>query len=363
MKKLLLLYPIILFLVLATCKDQEGSHSERAYTIEGSFDVDSTIVLDHLVLYPDRHTGLLFDSLDLNPQHSFVHLGSTRSLDELYLCSDGGELCRFYATGNVTVSMRLNMAGDSVKATFDSSKGDSINPWLQQQTAFFRTLLGPAKKDAMDSLCHQHTHDIRCGLLLRDQIEVLKDSIFVRRCLGGLADDAKPDWLMKSIDRTLEESSRKPRPSRRLAPCVMHTDSTNFDFSASRSDYLLIFIWGDYSQSSVDSLKTVANLANDEYDMKRLQLVTICLSAPDSTWWRQQTQGIKGLHAWLPAGLSDERMRKWDILNVPTVIVCDMYNNQQIRNEWGQRLRAMLGRVPNRSSFTHTPKPIANRGR
>ena len=363
LKKLLLLYPIILFLVLAACKDQEGSHSERAYTIEGSFDVDSTIVLDHLVLYTDRHTGLLFDSLDLNPHHSFVHSGSTRSLDELYLCSDGGELCRFYATGNVTVSMRLNMAGDSVKAIFDSSKGDSINPWLQQQTAFFRTLLGPAKKDAMDSLCHQHTHDIRCGLLLRDQIEVLKDSIFVRRCLGGLADDAKPDWLMKSIDRTLEESSRKPRPSRRLAPCVMQTDSTNFDFSASRSDYLLIFIWGDYSQSSVDSLKTVANLANDEYDMKRLQLVTICLSAPDSTWWRQQTQGIKGLHAWLPAGLSDERMRKWDILNVPTVIVCDMYNNQQIRNEWGQRLRATLGRVPNRSSFTHTPKPIANRGR
>ena len=93
----------------------------------------------------------------------------------------------------------MEMAGDSLKATFDPSSGDSINPWLQQQMAHFRTLLGPARKDAIDSLCHRYPHDIRCGLLLRDQIEMLKDSIFVRRCLGGLADDAKPDWLM-SLD-------------------------------------------------------------------------------------------------------------------------------------------------------------------
>ena len=348
---------------LVACKGREGSHAERAYTVEGTFNVDSTVVLDHLVLYTDRHTSLGFDSLDLNPQHAFVHTGSTLGLDELYLCSDGGELCRFFATGNAKVSMKMEMAGDSLKATFDPSSGDSINPWLQQQMAHFRTLLGPARKDAIDSLCHQFPHDIRCGLLLRDQIEMLKDSIFVRRCLGGLADEAKPDWLMKSIDRTLEESSRKPRPSRRLAPFVMQTDSTSFDFSASRSDYLIVHIWSDYSQASIDSLKVVARLAKDDYSMKRLKLVTICLSAPDSAWWRQQIKDIDGLHAWLPAGLGDERMRKWDIKNVPTVIVCDMYNNQQQRNEWGQRLRVSLDRIPNRSTFTHTPKSIPNRGR
>ena len=362
MKKTLPLL-VLLLSVLAACKGREGSHVERAYTVEGTFDVDSTVILDRLVLYTDRHTELQFDSLDLNAQHSFEHHGSTRGVDELFLCSDGGELCRFYAAGNSGISMKFSVADDSLHVTYDASRGDSINPWLQQHVASFQEMSGSDRKDALDSLCHQFPHDIRCGILLRDQIEVLKDSIFVRRCLGGLADDAKPDWLMKSIDRVLEEASRKPRPSRRLAPCTMPTDSTTFDFSKSRSDYLLIHIWSDYSQSSIDSLKALAKLFSDEYSPKRLQFVTICLAAPDSTWWRQQTQDLDGLHIWLPAGLSDPRMRRWDIKEVPTVMVCDMYNNQQLRNEWGQRLRATLNRVPNRSSFTHTPKTTPNRGR
>jgi hypothetical protein len=143
----------------------------------------------------------------------------------------------------------------------------------------------------------------------------------------------------------------------------MQTDSSTFDFSASRSDYLIVHIWSDYSQASIDSLKVVGRLVKDDYSMKRLKLVTICLSAPDSAWWRQQIKDIDGLHAWLPAGFGDERMRKWDIKNVPTVIVCDMYNNQQQRNESAQRLRVSLDRIPNRSTFTHTPKSIPNRGR
>ena len=159
MKKTLPLFLLALS-ILAACKGREGSHAERTYTVECTFDVDSTVVLDHLVLYTDRHTSLGFDSLDLNPQHSFVHTGSTLGLDELYLCSDGGELCRFFATGNAKVSMKMEMAGDSLKATFDPSSGDSINPWLQQQMAHFRTLLGPARKDAIDSLCHQR-HTLR----------------------------------------------------------------------------------------------------------------------------------------------------------------------------------------------------------
>ena len=354
---------LLALLVLAACKGRQGGHAERTYTVECTFDVDSATVLDHLVLYTDRHTSFRSDSLDLNPQHAFVHTASTRSLDELYLCSDGGELCRFYATGNARVSMRIASAGDSLVATFDPLAGDTINPWLLQQMARFRTLPGPDKKVAIDSLCHQHPHDVRCALLLREQIGMLEDSIFVRRCLGGLADDAKPDWLMKSIDRVLGESSRRPRPSRRLSPFAVQADSTFFDFGASRSDYLVVCIWSDWSQASVDSLKAVARLVDADYSMKRLKLVSLCLSAPDSAWWRNHVSGVDGLHAWLPAGFGDERMRRWDVSEVPTVIVCDMYNNQQLRNEWGQRLRVSLGRIPNRSTFTHTPKSIPNRGR
>jgi hypothetical protein len=365
LKKTLLLYPIFLLLILVNCKDREGGHTERAYTVEGMISVDSTVILDRLVLYTDRHVALDFDSIDLTPQHTFEHQGTTHGLNELFLCSDGGELCRFYATGNCGVLLKLTVQDEKLKATFDPSQGDSINPWLQEQTENLAQLLGPEKKRTIDSLCHLHPTDVRPALLLRDHIEVLNDSIFVRRCLGAFGSETVPDWLIKSIDQILDDSSRKPNNNRRLSPCTIQTDSTTFDFSASRSDYLLVYIWSDYSQSSIDSLKVVAHLVNEEYDMKRLQLVTLCLASPDSIWWKQQTQDIDGLHTWLPAGFSDERMRKWNIKDVPTVIVCDMYNNQQLRNEWGQKLRATLGRIPNRSSFPNIsqPKPKANRGR
>jgi len=359
------IYIVVSLLILAACDKDGGSDVERGYTVEGAFAVDSTVVLDRLVLYTDSHSGLSFDSLDLSPQSTFVHHGSTLSLDELYLCSDGGELSRFYASGHSKVSMRFEMQADSMVVKFDPASGDTINPWLQQQKAHFGNLSRQQKKLTIDTLCHEQPYDVRCALLLRDQIEVLDDSIFVRRCLGSLEDEAKPNWLMKSIDQILDESTVRPRQYRRLAACKMEGDSTTFDYSASRSDYLLIHIWADYSQPSVDSIRVLERLVKEQFDMKRLKLVTICLGAPGQMWWKQQVEGIDGLHFWLPAGIGDERMRKWGVKEVPTVIICDMYNNQQLRNEWGERLRAQLNRVPNRSGFSHTPKSKSkvNRGR
>ncbi len=361
------LYIVVALLVLAACNRGGDGHGERAYTVKGTFNVDSTVVLDRLVLYTDSHTEMQFDSIDLTPQHTFEHEGSTRTIDELYLCSDGGELCRFYATGSSLVSLTLEMQSDSLAVSFEPSSSDTINPWLQDQKARFGSLAVAQKKSAIDTLCHQLPHDVRCALLLRDLIVDLKDSVFVRRCLGALAEDAEPDWLMKSIDQILEQTTKSKRPNRRLTACTMDGDSATFDFSSSRSDYLLIHIWADYSQSSIDSLKVLNRLVKDDYDMKRVKLVTICLAASDSAWWKRQTHDIEGMHFWLPAGLGDERMLRWGIKEVPSVIVCDMYNNQQLRNEWGEKLRAALQRIPNRSGFSHTPKPkpkpISNRGR
>jgi hypothetical protein len=351
------LYIVVALLVLAACNRDGGGHTECAYTVEGTFDVDSTVVLDRLVLYTNEHTELHIDSLDLTSSHSFEHTGQTRSVDELYLCSDGGELCRFYATGHSKVKLKFQMQSDTLGVTFEASPNDTINPWLQAQTERFRGLMTPQRKTALDTLCHEQPSDVRCALLLRDQVATLQDSVFVRRCLGALSDEAKPDWLMRSIDQILVECTKNPRQSRRLTACKVDTDSTTFDFGASRSDYLLIQIWADYSQASVDSLKVLDKLVNEEYDMKRVKLVTICLSAHDSAWWKSKTEGIEGLHAWVPAGLADERMRKWAVKQVPTMIICDMYNNQQLRNEWGDKLRAQMKRLPNRSGFSHTPKP------
>ena len=61
MKKTL---PLLLLALsaLVACKGREGSHAERAYTVEGTFNVDSTVVLDHLVLYSLYIQVLLEDS-------------------------------------------------------------------------------------------------------------------------------------------------------------------------------------------------------------------------------------------------------------------------------------------------------------
>lgn len=352
------LYTSLLLLLATACnRGQDEAAEGRAYQLSGSFEVDSTVVLDHLVLYADNHASLRSDTLLLSSEKGISHEGHTAGFDELYLCSDGGELCRMYASGGMEVSFKVRSEADSLVVTFAPSEHDSINPWLQEQLGLFKSRTPKESCTLLDSLCHQHPADLRNTLLLRELTPVLEDSVFVRRCLGALSDEAKPDWLVKSIDFVLSVHAPYLKQSRRMSDFVLEIDdTTHFDLSASRSDYLLLYCWADYDQASIDSLAVVENLVKEEFDMKRLMLITCCLSAPDSAWWRGKTEGLEGHHAFLPAGLSDKRVRSWRIERVPAIFVCDMYGNVQKHDVWGQPLREALNRVPNRSGFAHTPK-------
>ena len=350
---------------LSACKGVDSDVDEgKTYTLNASFAVDSTVILDHLVLYADSHVSLHEDSLILSPEQSIHHIRRTSTMDEIYLCADGGELCRFYAEGSMEVNFSVSGSVDSLLIVFEPTEKDSINPWLQQQILAFEQYQEAECRTMMDSLCHLMPSDIRCALLLREEVGALNDSVFVRRCLGALAEEAKPEWLVKSIDELLSESSSLMSRNRRLsATQFVVNDSTMFDMGASRSDYLLVCFWAEYDQASIDSLRAFSDLIQDEYDMKRLQLLSCCLYASDSTAWQRQIEGHEGMHVWLPAGLADKRVRDWGIVRVPSYFVCDMYNNQQQRNLWGKDLRNAMNRMPNRSGFAHTPKTKPKHGR
>jgi len=358
MKQLLHILYIFSFLWLLTaCHGSGEENAGRSYLVSGTMQVDSTVVLDRLVLYSDSHISLHADSIILTPQQTFTFEGHSAGFDELYLCSDGGELCRFYATGGMEVGLTLQSQPEGLKVAFAVSPNDTINPWLQEQIAHFEALKPVERRTEIDSLCHQHSTELRTTLLLRDQIQAISDSVFIRRCLGSLSDEAKPEWLVKSITQLLSETAAEKRINRRLSNAAFQiNDSTRFDMSHTRSEYLVIYCWADYDQASVDSLQVLADLLEKEYDMKRQKLLTCCLSIPDSAWWKSKTDNIEGNHTYIPAGLSDPRIYRWRVQRVPSLIICDMYGNVQKRDVWGQPLRDALNRIPNRSGFAHTPK-------
>lgn len=349
---------------LAACHDNPQTDDEgNTYAITASFAVDSTVVLDHMVLYTDTHVALHEDSLFLTPDHNFSLEQKALAINEHYLCTDGGELCRFYATEGMEVNVTISGKADSLTYTF-AAEHDSINPWLQDQQRLLQQCNAATRNTMVDSLCHLMPSDVRCGLLLRDALETLNDSVFVRRCLGALNQEAKPDWLIKSIDDLLLYNADYKTRSRRLtAGKFVVNDTTTFDMSQSRSEYLLIYCWADYDTTSIDSLKALDKMLDDDYYMKRLTLLTCCLHAADSASWQKELKDIEGTHVWLPAGLADPRVSNWNAERVPLLILCDMYNNQQQRDVWGKELRNALDRLPNRSGFLHTPKTKPHHGR
>lgn len=349
-----------LFLVMTTLcglwSCSKGDDSEKLgqpYMVKGTVMLDSSWVVNNkLVLFADNHRALKMDTIELSPEGSFEFEGHTLGLDELYLCGEQGELCRFYASGGMEVNLSVTVSAENgVKTQFLASSLDSINGWLQENS-------GIIKNDAkecrqwLETKIAENPMDVRLALLLRDQLELINDSLYIRQTLGGLKDEAKPDWLKKSFDATLSAmSAGKNNFNRRLLNATFETKDTIIDLSTSRSDYMLVCFWADYSKPSIDTLRALANLLSKEYEGKRLSFMSCCLHAEDSAMWRIRINFLDGQHTWIKGGFSDSRMRAWNIQQVPSVILMDMYCNQMQKNVWGGELRKALDRVPNRIGY------------
>ncbi len=327
----------------------------RAYWIKGTVSLDSAWVNnDKLVLFSDNHRALQQDTIYLAKDGTFEFEGHTNGLDELYLCGEKGELCRFYASGDMEVNLSvIATETEGVKVQYLGQQGDTINGWLESKKALFDGKTGNKCRELMDSLIQENPNDLRMTILLRDKIGQIKDSLYIRQSLGSIKDEAKPDWMKKSIDLTLSAmgSGKNNNISRRLLAPSFELSDTIIDLNSSRSDYLLVYFWADYSRPSIDSLRSIAHMMAKDYDHKRVTFLSCCLHAEDSAMWRIRTNFIDGKHTWVKGGFSDMRMRAWDIQEVPTIILMDMYCNQTQRNIWGGELRRALDRIPNRVGY------------
>lgn len=344
---------MVLFLVLAACgKNAQEQDQGRTYVVSGIVEADSTLSLDNLMLYADNHSSMRVDTIELDAAHRFESQLRTAGFDELYLCSDAGELCRFFATEGMEVEFSVSKGDSGLVVRFEPTPTDSINAWLQQMDSLFVGQNEHRRHDIMDSVTARQDTSLRTTLLLRNHVLEFQDSLYVRRLLGGLPASAKPEWLTKSIDHLLDEVYADKSRSYRLkaASFDVKNDSVPYNLEDSRSDYLLVCCWANYSEASVDSLKMLEKLLKEDYDEKRLQFLSCCLSAPDSAWWDLKTQNMRGHHTWVKGGLGDPRISDWGVRDVPAVILLDMYNNQQQRNEWGKPLRRALDRLPKKAA-------------
>lgn len=356
MKKLIFNILVIFALALLGACGRKGDSQDqgRTYRVTGRFEADSLTVSDSLMLYADNHRSLRVDTIVLDAAHSFVSEFRTVGFDELYLCGNEGELCRFYATEGMEVAFSVSRSDDGLEARFEPTPTDSINAWMQVMDSLFSDQKESRRHEIMDSLVAARDTSLRPALLLRDHLMEFEDSVYVRRLLGGLVASAKPEWLMKSIEHLLDEKSALKDRSRRYKAVSfdMKNDSVLFNFGDSRTDYLLVCFWADFSPESADSLKMLSKLLKENYAEKRLQLVTCCLHASDSAWWTGQLADMPGRHTWVKGGFSDPRISDWNIQQVPSVLLLDMYNNQQQRNAWGEKLRKSLDRIPKKYNNT-----------
>lgn len=337
----------LLFAFVACGKGGTEQEEGRAYQVTGTVKADSAFVLDNLVLIADNHGSLSIDTIQLDSVASFTRSFKTTGIDELYLCCDSCELCRFYAAGDMEVDLSVTI--DSIiTTTFRQTPADTVNAWLNDMAELLADQTEQRIHQVLDSVIASKDASFRTSLLLRDHVMELKDSLYVRQLLGSMPQEMKPEWLIKSIDNLLYVKSNFRGRNRRInaASFDVKGDSVMFNLGANRSDYMLVYFWADFSQESIDSLQMLDKLLDKEYKDKRLQFMTCCLYTADSASWNETLGKIPGRHTWVKGGMSDPRIADWGIENVPAVLLLDMYNNQQQRDVWGATLRRALDRLP-----------------
>lgn len=355
------IFSFTLIFLFAACGKGSGDVSAEIkgqYQVRGLLSVADSV--DHIIVIADHHSCADCDTVAVAADGSFTYLGETSSIDELLLCLPNGETGRLYAVADGEYEVSVDTLSQLAFAA-----GDTLNGWLQERNPLFADSIAmDIRRAAMDSLCRTCASDVRAALLLREHLLSLQDSIFVRRCLGRLKPEAKPGWLVSSIDYLLTLKGRQPSTLReRLKPLpswwCWQDSAVYYSLEQSRSESVVLYFWADYDSVSIDSLKMFRQLA-DQYGLydrlghfdrkkghlpRRIELVSVCLHAADSAAWKEVIASVPGKHCLRQAGFSDVSVSAWRVGKVPCTLVLDRFSTQLGHDIWGKELRQQLDRA------------------
>lgn len=358
---------IITLLFVAGCNGSFKSGPKAGdYNISGSISVDSAYYDEDIHLFIDKHDSIVHVMLPVL-HGNFAYKGRTSDLDELFIVSGHGQTANFFAAAGSQIKITIDKEG---RTTF--AEEDELNRSIQEVIDRFDTITTLTKGQYLDTICKNYSNSVIAGILLRDRMQMVEDSMYLRQCLGRLSDEAKPEWVLKAIEQQFDAPPVKLRKNKRLAPLSTFktaVDSVEFDVSASRQNAMYLYFWADYNPLSVDSLQMLKPLAehfglHEYFDTfsekgrrpKRIDMLTICLHAADSASWLQSIKGLPGTHVLLQDGFSNKTMLGWKINKVPYNIIIDRFSNVQDSYVWGTELQTVFERMPSNYSTPNGSK-------
>lgn len=355
--------------LLALCLSSCSQMTEQSvYHLSGTVWQDS-LIDDQVYLYEDIHQEILEHVIPVS-KGSFSYQGNTSTVSELSLAFQD-KVVNVYVSPGAEISLQIDSLG---YITWNTT--DSINAWMAQQVRVLADMNSAESRHYVDSVCHENANQIRSMILLYNQMEKLNDSLFVRRCLGSLSENIKPAWLVDAMDNQFDLLSKRKNRSDRLPREELRLSNDSiYALLNSRQESLLIFFWADYDSASIDSLSLLKNIARDYglYDfekgfeseksptrskkMHRVELMTVCIHAADSSSWRNTIDTIPGKHVWLTGAFAHPLLSNFKINSLPANLQSDRFGNYQSSNKWGKSLRNWLENTPNKTISKAADKP------
>jgi hypothetical protein len=260
---------------------------------------------DHFNPHTDTLEGDLarawrLDSLRPDAEGRYHLEGTSHDVAEVHLTTPSGSLRTLFAAGGGDYTWTYSKT--------DITAEDSLNGWMQRSLTDLQARTPDSCRLALDSLCLADAGSIRATLLIRELLPTVRDTLFLRRCLGHLSPEAKPAWLMYDIDQRMDERYRSEF-SGLLKRNFTFTDSKGqtFNFSNLYRTDQLVYFWADYDAASVSALQRL------EAKCRKAKLVTFCLHAADSATWRRQVSGLPGSNVLLRDGLNHPMLRAWGV--------------------------------------------------
>ena len=356
---------VFLAAIVCSCMDFHRDTPQlapRPYRLSGRIWQDSLRHDSVMQLWVDRHGELLHAELPVVRGH-FSWQGETAGIDELRLCDTRGHMWHMYAGPHWELEVEIDSAGRLAHLG-----ADTVNTWLAEIGPRIDSTASKSLRIAcLDSVCRSDTGSVRSALLLMQMVPLIDDSIMVRRLLGALSPAARPDWVTDRIDACLDAAS--VITSGRLPDIGIVTPDTTFRTHEIGRNGKLFLFWAEWDSVSADTMRQVARRVARDYGLygrtalrsrypKRMEIVTVCLSATDSVRWKTLVSDVPGIHALCPAGFSDPRIRKWKIRTLPYAILTDAYGNVYGQGSWGEYIDRNIARfadiIPSRNDKDKT---------